>query len=100
MERGSDTNEIADMNVYKERIKEEHYSREIIIIRNIVLSKELRAKRQSQISCCTVFETTKTPIFLLFAGITYYLSTDSTGLKIIRIVVMYVNDKLRITFRM
>jgi hypothetical protein len=41
MERGSDTNEIADTNVQKERIKEEHYSREMIIIRNIVLSKDL-----------------------------------------------------------
>jgi len=36
MERGSDTNEIADMNVQKERVKEEHYAREMIIIRNII----------------------------------------------------------------
>jgi len=44
MERGSDTNEIADMNVQKERVKEKHYARKMIIIRNIILSKELRAK--------------------------------------------------------
>jgi hypothetical protein len=48
MERGSDTNEIADMNVQKERIKEEHYAREMIIIRNIILSKELRTKLKAR----------------------------------------------------
>lgn len=46
--RGSDTNEIADMNVQKERIKEEHYAREMIIIRNIILSKELQAKIKAE----------------------------------------------------
>jgi len=98
MERGSDTNEIADMNVQKERIKEEHYAREMISIKNIILSKEAASKSQNQISYCIVFETTKRPTFLLFAGMTYYLSTDCTGLKIIRIVVMFVNDKFRIIF--
>jgi len=44
MERGSDTNEIADMNVQKERVKEEHNAREMIIIGNVILGKEPRSK--------------------------------------------------------
>jgi len=48
MERGSDTNEIVDMNVQKERVKQEQYAREMIIIRNIILGKELRAKSKAK----------------------------------------------------
>jgi hypothetical protein len=93
MERGSDTNEIADMNVQKERVKEEHYAREMVIIRHINLSEKLRAKVQAKLSCYIDLETTERSSFLLFAGRAYYLSTHSTGVKIFRIVDMFVNDK-------